>query len=187
MAGPNDFNVAIIKEFRENAGKVGGPFEGSSMLLLHSTGAKSGEARINPVVYNDLGERWAIFASYAGGPRNPDWYHNLVAHPEASIEVGTETIDVVARQVEGEERTAIWEPWKVTVPTFALDYIGFKAIAVIEVRNEHFLVTSQPDFVHQNWIDDNAALIADINAGYGRAVDLGFEHRDIHDKKPLRL
>ncbi len=119
MPDPNDFNAGIIREFRENAGKVGGPFEGMSMLLLHSTGAKSGEERVNPVVCRDLGGRYAIFASYAGGPKNPAWYHNLVANPEVSIEVGTETVDVVARVTDGEERAGIWEPWKAAIPTFA--------------------------------------------------------------------
>ena len=118
MPDTNDFNEGIIREFRENAGKVGGPFAGGS-LLLHSVGAKSGEARVNPVMYNAVGDRYAIFASYAGGPRNPAWYYNLVANPEVSIEVGTETVDVVARVTEGEERAAIWEPWKATVPQFA--------------------------------------------------------------------
>ncbi len=119
MADPSDPNAPIIREFRENAGKVGGYFEGRSLLLLHSIGAKSGEERVNPVVYNDLGDRYVIFATYAGGPRNPAWYYNLVANPEVSIEVGTETVDVVARVTEGEERAAIWEPWKAEVPTFA--------------------------------------------------------------------
>ncbi len=119
MTNRNDFNDSIIKQFRENAGKVGAPFEGMSLLLLHSTGANSGEERVNPLVYNDLDGRYAIFASMGGAPKNPAWYHNLVAHPEVSIEVGTETVDVVARVTEGEERSAIWEPWKVSVPTFA--------------------------------------------------------------------
>jgi deazaflavin-dependent oxidoreductase (nitroreductase family) len=90
-----------------------------SLLLLHSTGAKSGEERVHPVVYNDLDGRYAIFASLAGAPNNPAWYHNLVAHPEVSIEGGTETVNVTARVTEGEERSSIWEPWKTAVPMFA--------------------------------------------------------------------
>src|ERR1700735_3475831 len=90
------FNQKVIDEFRANAGKVGGPFEGAPMLLLHSTGAKSGGARLHPGVYQADGDRYVIFASYAGAPTNPDWYHNLVAHPDATIEVGTDTIDVTA-------------------------------------------------------------------------------------------
>ncbi len=119
MADPNDPNAQIIREFRENAGKVGGPFDGASLLLLHSIGAKSGEERVSPVMYKGDGDRYTIFASRGGGPKNPGWYHNLVANPEVSIEVGAETVDVVARVTEGEERAAIWEPWKAAVPTFA--------------------------------------------------------------------
>lgn len=119
MADPNDGNAEIISEFRENAGKVGGPFEGASLLLLHSTGAKSGEERVNPLMYNAVGDGYAIFASAAGAPRNPAWYYNLLANPEVSIEVGTETVNVVARVIEGEKRTAIWQPWKTAMPQFA--------------------------------------------------------------------
>ncbi len=119
MPDTNDRNARIIREFRENAGKVGGPFAGGSLLLLHSVGAKSGEERVNPVMYQAVGDGYAIFASYAGGPTNPAWYYNLVANPDVSVEVGTETVDVVARVIEGEERAAIWEPWKTAVPTFA--------------------------------------------------------------------
>ncbi len=119
MTAPNDPNAEVIREFRENAGKVGGPFGGASLLLLHSIGARTGEERVAPVMYKGDGDRYIIFASRAGGPRNPAWYHNLVANPEVSIEVGTETVDVVARVTEGEERAAIWEPWKAEVPVFA--------------------------------------------------------------------
>ena len=119
MAEPNDVNAGIIREFRENAGKVGGFFEGRSLLLLHTIGAKSGEARVNPVLYRDVGDHYAIFASAAGRPRNPAWYHNLVANPKVSIEVGADTVDVLARVTEGEERAAIWEPLKAEIPTFA--------------------------------------------------------------------
>ena len=119
MTASNDPNADVIREFRENAGKVGGRFEGATLLLLHSIGAKSGEKRVAPVVYKGDGDRYIIFASRAGGPKNPAWYHNLVANPEVSIELGTETIEVVARVTEGEERSEIWEPWKAEVPTFA--------------------------------------------------------------------
>ena len=119
MSDFNDMNAAIIDEFRANGGKVGGYFEGARVLLLHSTGAKSGEERIAPVVYRPVGDSYAIFASKGGAPTNPAWYHNLVANPEASIEVGTETVPVVARVVTGDERTAIWEPQKEEFPSFA--------------------------------------------------------------------
>jgi len=94
---PNDFNQTVIEEFRVNEGKVGGMFEGRTMLLLHSTGAKSGHARIARLVYRPVGEAWAIFASKGGAPTNPDWYYNLTANPAATIEVGTATVPVVAR------------------------------------------------------------------------------------------
>ncbi len=119
MSEMNDWNTQIIEEFRANGGKVGGQFEGAPLLLLHSTGAKSGQDRIAPVMYRDVGDDIAIFASKAGAPDNPDWYHNLVANPEASIEIGTETVPVTARVVTGDERSAIWEPQKAEYPGFA--------------------------------------------------------------------
>ena len=117
----SDFNAPIIEEFRANGGKVGGQFEGAPILLLHHTGAKSGKERVNPMMYQADGDRFAVFASKGGAPTNPDWYHNLVVHPEAAIEVGEETIPVVARVAEGEERERIWERQKREWPGFA-DY-----------------------------------------------------------------
>jgi deazaflavin-dependent oxidoreductase (nitroreductase family) len=94
----SDFNAEIIDEFRANKGKVGGPFEGAPVLLLHHTGAKSGTERVNPLVYQPLDNgRYAIFASKGGADTNPDWFHNLVAHPHTTIEVGTDTVPVVSR------------------------------------------------------------------------------------------
>ncbi len=121
MTEMNDFNTTIIEEFRANGGKLGGQFEGAPMLLLHSTGAKSGKERVNPMMYRVVGDDMAVFASKAGAPTNPDWYHNLVAHPEATIEIGTETVPVVARVATGDERTEIWEAQKKDYPGFA-DY-----------------------------------------------------------------
>ncbi|MGD0378792.1 MAG: nitroreductase family deazaflavin-dependent oxidoreductase [Acidimicrobiales bacterium] len=121
MADAKDFNTKIIEEFRANGGKVGGPFEGATILLLHHRGAKTGAQRVNPVAYRPVGDALAIFASKAGAPTNPDWYHNLRAHPETEVEVGSETIPVVARVAEGEERNAIWEDQKRDNPGFA-DY-----------------------------------------------------------------
>jgi deazaflavin-dependent oxidoreductase (nitroreductase family) len=121
MADPSDFNQAIIDEFRANGGKLGGGFEGAPMLLLHHKGAKSGRERVNPLMYRPVGDDLAVFASKAGAPTNPDWYHNLLAHPETSVEIGTETVPVVARVTEGEERTRIWEAHKKENPGFA-DY-----------------------------------------------------------------
>ena len=116
---PNDFNTQIITEFRENAGKVGGMFEGMPMLLLHHTGAKSGTERINPLAFQAIGDTWAIFASKAGATTNPDWYHNLAAHSDISIEVGTETVNVRARITEGAKRDQIWTTQKTAVAQFA--------------------------------------------------------------------
>lgn len=115
-----DRNAKIIEEFRGNEGRVGGIFEGHPILLLHHTGAKTGTPRVNPLAYQPLdGDRWAVFGSKGGAPTNPDWYHNLIAHPDVAIEVGTDTIDVTARVAEGEERTGIWEKQKKLMPGFA--------------------------------------------------------------------
>ena len=114
-----NFNEQIIEEFRANGGRVGGSFKGAPLLLLHSTGARSGQERVNPVMYRKAGEAWAVFASKAGAPTNPDWYHNLRAHPDATIEVGTETITVRARVAEGPEREGIWAAHKGEWPGFA--------------------------------------------------------------------
>lgn len=119
MSDMNDFNQQVIDEFRANDGKVGGMFEGMPMLILHNTGRKSGQERLNPLAYQQLDNGWAIFASKAGAPTHPDWYHNVVANPDATIEVGTETIEVTARVAEGAERDEIWETQKSNVPTFA--------------------------------------------------------------------
>jgi deazaflavin-dependent oxidoreductase (nitroreductase family) len=117
----NDFNAKIIEEFRANAGKVGGQFEGAPLLLLHTTGAKSGKERVNPVMYRTEGEDLVVFGSKGGMPTHPDWYHNLVSNPRATVEVGTETFEVEARVTEGEERQRIWSAHKQEWPPFA-DY-----------------------------------------------------------------
>ena len=115
----NEWNKAIIKEFRENAGKVGGDFEGAPLLILHTTGAKSGKERENPLMYLPDGDDTYVFASKAGMPTNPDWYHNLVANPQVKVEVGTETYDATARVLEGDERDRIWTEQKQRFPQFA--------------------------------------------------------------------
>lgn len=117
----SDWNDKIIAEFRANQGRVGGQFEGAPLLLLHSTGAKSGHERVNPMMYQAVGDGFAVFASKAGADTNPDWYHNLRAHPHARIEVGTETLEVTARVLDPEEREPIWEEQKARYPGFA-DY-----------------------------------------------------------------
>ena len=115
----NDFNNNVINEFRANEGKVGGGFEGANMVLVHHKGARSGTERVAPLVYRSEGDGWVIFASKAGAPDNPDWYHNLKAHPATSIEVGSEKIDVTAIEVTGADRERIWESQKAEVPQFA--------------------------------------------------------------------
>ena len=104
-----DFNAQIIEEFRANEGHVGGMFEGSSLLLLHHTGAKSGKGRINPLGYLSDDGRYVVFASKAGSPTNPDWYHNLKANPQVRfLGPGGLTGDYVAREAEGDERSRLW-------------------------------------------------------------------------------
>lgn len=119
MGEAQDRNRKIIEEFRSNGGRVGGPFEGAPVLLLHTTGAKSGRNRVNPVMYQAVDDSFAVFASKGGAPTNPDWFHNLLAHPLADIEVGTETRRVRARVADGEEREHLWERQKTRFPNFA--------------------------------------------------------------------
>ncbi|MBY6410167.1 nitroreductase family deazaflavin-dependent oxidoreductase [Rhodococcus sp. BP-252] len=114
-----DFNEQVIAEFRANHGKVGGPFEGAPLLLLHSTGAKSGARRISPVMYLPDDDRYVIFASKAGADTNPDWYHNLKANPDAAIEVGDSTVDVVALEITGTERDELYRKQAELYPGFA--------------------------------------------------------------------
>src|SRR4051794_22076117 len=113
-----DWNRNVIEEFRANKGKVGGDFEGKPLLILRHTGAKSGEPRENPLMYQQVNGGWAIFASKGGAPDSPAWYHNLQADPNASIEVGDETIDVTARVAGPEEREPIWRAQKERFPMF---------------------------------------------------------------------
>jgi deazaflavin-dependent oxidoreductase (nitroreductase family) len=115
----NDLNAKIIEEFRANGGKVGGMFENSTLLLLHSTGAKTGAERVSPLAYQKGGDGYAIFASMGGAPANPAWYHNLLAQPRTKVEVGTEVIEVAARVASPEEREPIWTRQKEIAPNFA--------------------------------------------------------------------
>ena len=121
MTERQDWNRQIIEEFRANDGKVGGRFEGAPLLLLHTVGAKSGEPRVNPVVYQADGDKLVVFASFAGQPKNPAWFHNLMAGGPASVEVGTDTFPVTARVTEGAERDRYWSKQKHDMPGFA-DY-----------------------------------------------------------------
>ena len=121
MAEAQDWNSQIIAEFRANGGKVGGPFEGGTLLLLHTVGARSGQPRVNPVMYQDIGDGVAVFASKGGAPTHPDWYYNLLANPRVSAEIGPQTLPFVARLAEGAERDRIWTAQKAANPGFA-DY-----------------------------------------------------------------
>ena len=134
MADGDDFNARIIEEFRANAGKVGGPFEGAPMLLLHHRGARTGQERVSPLVYQPVGEDFAIFASKGGAPTHPAWYHNVLAHPETEVEVGTGVVHVRARELTGDEREQLWSRQKQLMPGFA-DYesrtTGIREIPVV--------------------------------------------------------
>ncbi len=119
MSSMGDYNQRIIDEFRANGGQVPSWGGTSTLLLLHHRGAKSGVERVNPVVYLEDKGRYVIFASKAGAPTNPGWYHNLKAHPETTIEVGGDTVAVTAREVSGEERDRLFSAQAERSPQFA--------------------------------------------------------------------
>ncbi|WP_344336472.1 nitroreductase family deazaflavin-dependent oxidoreductase, partial [Kitasatospora putterlickiae] len=117
------WNERIIKEFRENNGKVGGAFEGTPMVVLTTAGRRTGRPHTNPVVYLPDGARYLVFASNAGGPEHPDWFHNLVASPQVTMEIGTEEGRVKpfatrAVVLEGEERDRLYERQSTLRPAF---------------------------------------------------------------------
>ncbi len=118
MPERNDWNRKIIEEFRTNGGKVGGIWEGRPLLLLTTTGAKSGQPRTHPMMYMREGNRLLVFASKGGAPTNPAWYHNLLAHPEVTVEVGNEKFNALAQPVTGEERDKIYARWAQMYPQF---------------------------------------------------------------------
>ncbi|GAC1357007.1 MAG: nitroreductase family deazaflavin-dependent oxidoreductase [Ktedonobacteraceae bacterium] len=118
MPDRNDWNRQLIEEFRVNGGKVGGMWEGRPLLLLTTTGAKSGQHRTSPVMYLRVGDRLLVFASKGGAPTNPDWYYNLLAHPEVTVEVGDETYDAIATSLTGEERDRLYAQWAELYPQF---------------------------------------------------------------------
>ncbi|NJP89779.1 nitroreductase family deazaflavin-dependent oxidoreductase [Nonomuraea sp. FMUSA5-5] len=116
---PSDFNQQIIDEFRANEGRVGGMFEGAPLVLLTTTGAKSGKPVTTPVMYLADGDRYIVIASNAGADNHPAWYHNLRANPGATAEIGTETFEVKAEFVEGEERDQLYARMVAQAPGFA--------------------------------------------------------------------
>ena len=115
----NDWNAQTIGEFRKNHGKVGGYFEGAPLLLLHTVGRRSSQPRVNPMMYLRDGQRYLVFASKGGADTNPDWYYNLMAHPDVKIEVGDETIDVHAEEIKGREHDALYARQAKLYPGFA--------------------------------------------------------------------
>jgi deazaflavin-dependent oxidoreductase (nitroreductase family) len=116
---PNDFNAGVIEEFRASGGKAGGIFDGKPLLLLHNVGARSGTRHVTPLVYLDDDGRHVIFASKGGAPNNPGWFHNLKAEPNVSIEVGSDTLDVVAEEATGAERERLYSIQEEQQPQFA--------------------------------------------------------------------
>ena len=113
-----NWNQKIIDEFRANDGKVGGRFEGKTLLLLHTTGAKSGKKRVNPVAYVRDGERYVVIASKGGAPTNPGWYYNILARPRLTVEVGTETFQVDAKVAKEPERSRLYNKMVEMLPAF---------------------------------------------------------------------
>jgi len=115
----NDFNQGVISEFRANQGKVGGQLANMPVLLLTMTGAKSGQTLTRPLVYTTDGDRLVVIASFAGAPNNPSWYHNLVANPEATVELGSDRFRVRAAVTAGEERQRLFNRQAAQMPIFA--------------------------------------------------------------------
>ncbi|MBK7896995.1 MAG: nitroreductase family deazaflavin-dependent oxidoreductase [Candidatus Promineifilaceae bacterium] len=118
MSSQNEWNQKIIEEFRANEGKVGGVFANTPLLLLHTTGAKSGQKRINPLAYLEDGARYVIVASKGGAPTHPDWYYNVMAHPEVEVEVGTKRFSAQAAAAEEPERSELYEKMVAKNPGF---------------------------------------------------------------------
>lgn len=119
MAAVSDYNQRVIEEFRANGGKVGGPYEGAPMLLLTTSGARTGRSHTTPLIYLPDGDRLVVFGTRGGGPTNPDWYYNLLANPTATVEVGTETYPVAATITSGEERRRLFTRQAEYRPGFA--------------------------------------------------------------------
>ena len=118
MSDVNDWNKKVIEEFRANEGRVGGNFEGKTLLLLHTKGAKSQQERINPVACIKDGDRLAVIASKGGAPTHPDWYYNIVANPQVTVEVGAENFQALASVAEEPERTRLYNQMVEVMPGF---------------------------------------------------------------------
>lgn len=157
----NDFNRAIVEEFRANGGRVGGTFEGGTLLLLHTTGAKSGKPRLSPLAYKDIDGKMIIFGSYAGAEHNPAWVHNVRANQRAHIEVGTDEYDVVVRELPADERDAMYAKIIEITPVFA-EYQA-KTTRVIPVFE---LTRATPDVAALKAM--NVDVVAEFRANGGR-------------------
>lgn len=118
MAERRDWNRSVIEEFRANSGQVGGMWAGRPLLLLTTTGAKSGKQRTHPLMFLREGDRLFVFASKGGAPSNPDWYYNLLAHPEVSVELDGRTFPASAKPVTGAERDQVYARWAALYPQF---------------------------------------------------------------------
>lgn len=117
MTDPSEMNAKLIEEFRANGGKVAGFGDGETdLLVLHSTGAKTGLERVSMLIYQDLGGSWAIFASDGGAPTNPAWYHNIIANPRVEIEVGSSRHTAIARVAGEAERQRVWDAQRAIMP-----------------------------------------------------------------------
>ena len=119
MSEAKEWNKKVIEEFRANEGKVGGYFENINLLLLHSTGAKSGQPRLTPVAYTRDEERYVIIASKAGAPTNPDWYYNVTANPVVEVEIGKEKFRALAKVTKEPERTELYDRMATKYKVFA--------------------------------------------------------------------
>jgi deazaflavin-dependent oxidoreductase (nitroreductase family) len=130
----NEFNAGIIDEFRANEGRVGGMFEGAPLIILHTTGARSGAERLAPLMYLPYEDRMFVFASKAGAHSHPDWYHNVKAKPSVTIEVGTDTQSKTAVELDADERARIYGIQASLVPQFGEYQAGTeRVIPVIEL------------------------------------------------------
>ncbi|OBB36436.1 nitroreductase family deazaflavin-dependent oxidoreductase [Mycobacterium sp. 852002-51961_SCH5331710] len=114
----NDFNAGVVQEFRANGGKVGGPFEGANLLLLHTTGAKSSQPRVSPLAYFDVDDRIYVVGSYAGADKDPAWVHNLRADSRVRVEIGAGEYDAAARELPREERDELYPKLVEITPVF---------------------------------------------------------------------
>lgn len=139
-AGANDWNMKVIQEFRANEGEVGGNFEGAPLVLVHHVGRTSGDDYVSPMMYmgdGDDPDTIYVFASKAGAPEHPDWYHNLVHAGHATVERGTETYDVAVDEVTGQERDQLYDEQARRYPGFA-EYAekteGVRTIPVLQLR-----------------------------------------------------